>query len=253
MIPMLRSFRPLAAAFLIAGAALPATASAADSFSDAQKTEIETVVRDYLIKHPEVVLQAMQELQARQEKEEKAQQQAALKDNRRALLSNPDDPVMGNPKGDVTVVEFFDYQCGYCKRVFPSLMDTIKADGKVRVVMKELPVLGPASIVAARHALAAKMQGQAKYDAFHNTLMAARGPVTEDSIMSAARTAGLDTTRLATDAKRPEIEQQLRANMELASALGISGTPAFVIGDTLIPGAVEAPVLKKAIDEARKG
>lgn len=253
MTPIFRSLRPLATLALIAGATLPATVSAADSFSDAQKTEIEAVIHDYLLKHPEVVLQAMQELQARQDKEEKAQQAAALKDNRRALLANPDDPVMGNPKGDVTVVEFFDYQCGYCKRVFPSLMDTVKADGKVRVVMKELPVLGPASIVAARHALAAKMQGQAKYDAFHNTMMAARGPVTEDSIAAAAKTAGLDVAKLAADARRPEIEQQLRANMELASTLGISGTPAFVIGDTLIPGAVEAPVLKKAIEDARKG
>lgn len=253
MMPMLRPFRSLAVAAVLVGTALPVTARAADSFSAAQKTEIETVIREYLMKNPEVVLQAMQELQARQEKVEKEQQLSALKENRRALLSNPDDPVMGNPKGDVTVVEFFDYQCGYCKRVFPSLMDTAKADGKVRMVMKELPVLGPASIAAARHALAAKMQGQAKYDAFHHAMMTARGPVTEDSIMAAAKTAGLDTTKLAADAKRPEIEQQLRANMELASTLGISGTPAFVIGDTLIPGAVEAPVLKKAIDEARKG
>ena len=253
MIPMPRALRSLAAAALILGAALPTTASAADSFSDSQKTEVETIVRDYLLKHPEVLMQAMEVLQSRQEAEEKTRQLAAVKEHRRALLSNADDPVMGNLKGDVTVVEFFDYQCGYCKRVYPSLMDTVKADGKVRIVMKELPVLGPASIVAARHALAAKLQGQAKYDAFHSAMMAARGPVTEDSIAAAARTAGLDTARLAADAKKPEIEQQLRANMELASALGISGTPAFVIGDTLIPGAVEAPVLKKAIDDARKG
>lgn len=249
----LSAFRPLAvAAVLTATASLAvAPAVAAEALSTAQKKEIEALVRDYLVNNPEVIVEAMESLQAKKEQADSDRKVAAIQEYRSALVASAEDPVLGNPKGDVTLVEFFDYQCGYCKRVYSPMMDAVKADGKTRLVMKELPILGPASVLAARHSLAAKMQG--KYEAFHDAMMTQQGPVTEESIMAAAKAAGLDTKKLAADAKKPEIEHQLKANMELAGALGLRGTPAFVIGNRFIPGAVGADVLKQAITEARKG
>ena len=146
-------------------------------------------------------------------------------------------PVSGNTSGDVTVVEFFDYQCGYCKRSLASMIDLLTSDTNVRVVWKELPILGPASRFAARAAMAAKKQG--KYFDLHVALMRARGRLTEQKVMDAAKDAGIEVTQLRADMKDPTLEIYLNETQQLATALGIRGTPAFVIGDTLVAGAID--------------
>ena len=156
----------------------------------------------------------------------------------------------GNPEGDVTVVEFFDYQCPYCKLVEPAVEDLIKGDSKLRIVYKEFPILGPVSTYASRVALAAMKQG--KYVEFHTAMMAAKGKITEDIVMKIAADAGLDLAKVKIDMNAPEIEKTIQHSYELADALGINGTPAFIIGDALLPGAADLATLKKAVTETRK-
>lgn len=246
-----RRFVPAVAAVAVMAGGLSAAAPvrAADALTDAQKAEVRDLVRSYILENPDIVMEAIGILQAREEQQAAAQQGKMIAANADALFKAPGDPVMGNPNGDVTLVEFFDYQCGYCKRVYEPLIQTVNADGKVRLVMKELPILGPASVMAARYALAAKMQG--KYQPFHAGMMANKAPVTEETVKQVAREAGLDMGRLETDAQSDAVAEVLRDTMKLASTLGIRGTPAFVVGDTLIPGAAPAEQIAAAIADAR--
>ena len=164
------------------------------------------------------------------------------------LLAHPMSPVSGNARGDVTLVEFFDYQCGYCKRSLGPVMDLLRSDAKLRVVWKELPVLGLVSRFAARASMAAARQG--KYLVFHEAMMGAPGGLTEDAAMAIAGWVGLDVARLRRDMADSAIEAYLDETHRLAKALGITGTPVFVIGDTLVPGAVGGARLKELIAEA---
>ena len=217
-------------------------------FDDREKKAIESIVTDYLLEHPEIILRALQVLEEREQAAKAAQEKSALAANRDALERDPNSPVAGNPKGDVTVVEFFDYRCPYCKRVGPVVERLRKEDANIRIVYKEWPILGPASMFAAKAALAAREQE--KYVEFHEKVMAAR-TVTETSVLSAAKELGLDLDKLRADMETPEVENHIRQTMELARALGINGTPAFVIGDRLIPGAADFAALSKAVAEAR--
>jgi protein-disulfide isomerase len=159
--------------------------------------------------------------------------------------------VQGNPKGDVTIVEFFDYRCPYCKEIEPVLDALLLEDRKLRIVYKEFPILGPPSVFASRTALAAKKQG--KYAAFHRAMMAAKGNISDETVLKVAASVGLDTEKIKADMGAPEIDRVLKANYELAEALQIQGTPGIIIGDTLIPGAVDIATLRKDIAAARKG
>ena len=160
-------------------------------------------------------------------------------------------PVSGNPKGDVTLVEFFDYQCGYCKQSLKPVRDLLETDRQLRVVWKEFPILGPVSRFAARVAMASKKQG--RYLEFHGAVMGSRGKLTEDRVMAIAGSVGLDIQRLRRDMEDPAIENYLDETIRLARVLGIRGTPAFVIGDTLVPGVVGGARLKEFIAKARSG
>ena len=236
------------AALLLAWA--PSPAVAADSFTPDQHKELEAVIHDYLLKHPEVMIEVLQsaEDKLKSDAHEKAAQ--ALTGRRKELLADPNSPVAGNPQGDVTVVEFFDYRCPYCKQVEPSLEALLTQDKNLRFVYKEFPVLGPASVTAARAALAARKQG--KYDAFHRAMMALKGQIDEAAVMKVAASVGLDTERLKRDMEAPEIGRTLKDNLALARDLHIDGTPGFVIGDQIVPGAVELDTLKDMIADARK-
>ncbi len=249
---MFRTRFPAAAlAFAIAAFCLPHPGFAdAATFSGAQKSEIERLVHDYLVKNPEVLVEAMTELRARQQQAENDSLRKALIAHRAELFNDPQTPVAGNPKGDVTVVEFFDYSCPYCKSVEDNLKALLKADDKVRLVLKEFPVLGPGSMLAAKAALASR--GQGKYAAFHEALLTNRGQFSEESLMRVAQSAGLDTARLKADMESPAIEAALAANGALAEALNIRGTPAFVIGDQLFPGVMELKAMREAVAGARK-
>ena len=175
----------------------------------------------------------------------------SLGDRKHEIFDDPATPVGGNPHGDVAIVEFFDYRCPYCKQVQPSIAETARSGSAIcGSFYKELPVLGPASVTAAHAALAAQQQG--KYEAFHGAMMAARGQISDDTVYKVAGSVGLDVEQLKKDMAAPEIAQALKANLALADALNIHGTPAFIVGDKIVPGAVDLDALKDMVADARK-
>ncbi|WP_417516760.1 DsbA family protein [Minwuia sp.] len=212
--------------------------------------EIRTIVREYLMEHPEIIVEALQIYQQREEMAEAARAREMLLAHRDRL----DDPtgkfVAGNPDGDVTIVEFFDYRCGFCKKVMPALLDEVARDGNVRLVLKEFPVLGEDSVRAARAAIAAARQD--RYYDMHLAMMQTRGNLTEAKIMSIALDLGLDVDQLKTDMASPEVEDEITRNYELAQLLNIRGTPGFIIGDTMVPGAINAQQFRELIEKARQ-
>ncbi len=220
------------------------------AFSEAQKKEMKALVREYILENPEIISEAVALLQDKEEKAKAAGVVAAITKNKAALFNPPEGTVLGNPKGDVTLVEFFDYNCGYCKQVFPTLMETVKEDGKVKLVVKEFPILGNPSVVASRAALASRKQN--KYTEFHTAMLSHRGSLTEETIMKIAADVKLDVKQLQADMKAPEINEVLSKNHQLAQALGIEGTPAIIVGETLVPGALQKDHLKELIAGARK-
>jgi protein-disulfide isomerase len=235
------------AALLVLGG--PGAAQAADALSPAQEEAVRALVRETLLENPEIIAEALEAYQARQEAEQAQRTQAAIAEHRETLVSADPADVIGNPDGDVTVVEFSDYQCGYCKRVMPTLMQAVEADGNVRVVIHELPILGPESVMAARAAEAARKQ-QA-YPEFHRALMGMKGQLSESAVMQVAAEVGLDVETLRADMADPALDEVFGRNIRLARALGITGTPAFVIGETLVPGAISGARLNELIAEAR--
>ncbi len=214
------------------------------------KSQIEKIIREYLINNPEVLEEAIRALQARREARRQAAAHASIQKNRKQIYEDPEDPVGGNPNGDVTIVEFFDYRCGYCKRVAPLVEEVLAKDRNIRIVYKELPVLGPNSVLASRAALASRKQG--KYIAFHKALIKARISYDEASIMRVAANLGIDTVRLKEDMASPRIQAQLARNRALARSLSIRGTPAFIVGEQLFPGALTSAQLAAMIQQARR-
>ncbi|CAK0766121.1 DsbA family protein [Azospirillaceae bacterium] len=219
-------------------------------FSTDQKAAIQEIIRTYLLEHPEVLMESVQAYQEREQAAEDTKRSQGLSSRKEQLFNDPSSPVIGNPKGDVTLIEFFDYQCGYCKSVRESLLGLINQDKNIRLVMKEFPILSPASTLAAKAALASHEQG--KYWEFHNLLMGNRGPLNEESIMRLARSISLDTDRLRKDMESSQIAAALDNNRKLAEALSLHGTPAFIIGDKVIPGAVDLDSLKRLVAVERK-
>lgn len=226
----------------VAWAADPATLS---------REQIEQIVREYLLRHPEVVTDALRAAQTKQREAQQQQTRQAIAGHREQLLRDSTSPVGGNVAGDVTVVEFFDYACPHCKTVATSVKQLLRDDPKVRLVYKELPVLGAASVTAARAALAAREQD--KYYAFHDALMTSTVPLSEPVILRLAAQVGLDVDRLKQDMASPAVSDALKKNAALAQTIGVSGTPAFVIGDDFAPGAVPLARLKEMVGRARQG
>lgn len=229
----------------------PAPAKAS-TFSEAQKDEIGSIVKDYLLKNPEIFLEIQSALEAKMEQVQAERLKAALAANADSLFRDPDAPVAGNPKGDVTVVEFFDYNCGYCKRGFPDVAKLIEADPKVRVVFRELPILSKGSEEASRVAIAAHLQG--KYWDFHSAMINFKGSADEASALKLAEKAGLDMARLKADIKSEKVEAEIKKVRELAQNLNINGTPHFIVGNRSIPGAPQDlfEQLKSDVEAVRK-
>jgi protein-disulfide isomerase len=249
---MFRRLAALLTVLAIVAMLRPAAAqdmSKAESFTTTEKAAIEQIIRDYLLTNPEIILEAVQALESRQKVAAAERQQAAIQASRDALHDADGDPVLGNPEGDVVVIEFFDYRCPYCRRVAEPLREVVKADGNVKLVMKEYPILGPDSLIAARAALAADRQGG--YEAFHFALMQA-GNLDEATILRIADEVGLDVDKLQTAMADPAIEAKLRETFKLAEQLNVTGTPAFIIGDQLVPGAIPARQIEALIADARR-
>jgi protein-disulfide isomerase len=230
---------------LLALVVLPRLAPA-EPFTDAQRGEIVQILRDALKRDPSILRDAIEAL-----RQDEAQRRAEALRAASGHLVDPSDPVAGNPKGDVTIVEFFDTRCPYCRRLEPAMASLLAEDKGIRLVFKDLPVLGPASTLGARALLAA--QRQDGYERLRAALMRPGFVASESSLATAARDAGLDWPRLRRDMDDPAIERRLSANLSQARALGIEGTPALVIGSALIPGAVELADLRRAVAQARAG
>ncbi len=230
----------------------PASPVAATQFSDEQKAAIEEMVRDLLIKKdPDIVMMAAQEAQSRQEKAVLEKGKKSLGENRDKVFNDPTSPVGGNPKGDVTVVEFFDYQCGYCKVAQNTVSKLVAEDKNIKLIYKEFPILGQDSLKASKAALAAARQG--KYQKFHDVLMSKKERISDEAINSAAKEAGLDVEKMKKDAASEEIGKIISANVDLGTMIGARGTPTFVVGDQIFPGVMELEQFKKVIAETRQG
>jgi protein-disulfide isomerase len=245
---------PIARCLALAGAlAVAGPAAAQAPFTPEQRQAIGDVVRDYLLKNPEVLQEAMTELERRQQETQRAAQAAALGQSRDALLNGANDFAAGNPSCDLTVVEFFDYNCGYCKRALVDLQALIKGDPKIRVVLKDFPVLGPDSVEASRAALAVKRQlkGEKLFE-YHVKLMETRGRVNGERAIALAKDMGVDVAKLQKDMESPAVKATIQENVVLGDKLGLSGTPAFVVGDEVISGAVGLEPMRKTVAGVRQ-
>ena len=250
--PSFRLFAP--ALFALALFAAPPSASA-QSFSDTQRGDIESIVRNYLIAHPEVLEEAMAELSKRQTAAEAEKHATSVATNAEAIFNSPRGVTVGNKDGDVTFVEFFDYNCGYCKRAMSDMLDLMKSDPKLKVVLKEFPVLGPGSVEAAQIAVAVRMQDPSgkKYLDFHQKLLNSKGQADKARALAAAKEAGLDMAKLEKDSASPEVRATIEENFKLAEAMGMNGTPSYVIGKQVVIGAVGLESLREKIGVARCG
>lgn len=226
--------------------ALPLQAAAQDLAED----RVRELVLETIRENPEIVMEAVAILESRQAEAQAASQTEMLARERDTLERDPNAPVLGNPDGDVTVVEFFDYNCPYCRRAKPEIEGLLEADPNVRLVYREWPILGEGSVFAARAALAAREQGL--YEEFHWAMMGMNGRADEASVLRIARETGLDIAQLRRDMEAREIEAHIQTSMRLAQALGITGTPSFVIGDALVPGVVDADQLQTLVSDARE-
>jgi protein-disulfide isomerase len=270
MITPLRAALPIAAAMLLAAPlasaqtpapqpahaaspAAPTPAPVAQSFTADQRHEIEGIIKDYLVQHPQVLQDAMDALDKQQKQADADKARVTIKDNKATIFNSSHQVVLGNPQGNVTMVEFFDYNCAFCKRALPDMMSLLQTDPKLRFVLKEFPVLGPGSVEAAHVAIAARMQDPSgkKYIEFHQKLLGGRGEADKARALAVAKEVGFDMARLEKDMDSDEVKQTIDENMKLADALGVSGTPSYVVGDDVVVGAVGLDELKEKIKSER--
>ena len=245
------SFSRLVPALLAAALIAAPAAHAQDDLTPKQQEAVKKLVHDYIMENPGIIADAIEALRAKEDLAAEAAAKKTLADRKDEVFSDADAPVLGNPKGDVTVVEFFDYRCPYCKAMADQIADVVKADGKTKLVMKEFPVLGPESVTASRAALAAREQK--KYEEFHRALMRLKEPLTDKVLMKTAQEAGLNVDKLKKDMDDQKIDTILKNNLKLAHDLNIDATPTFIVGDQIVPGAVPAQSLKQLIEQTRKG
>ena len=227
----------------------PAEAQNQTRFDGEEAEAIEEIVRQYLMEHPEVIVDAIRQYQERERLAEEERQREAIIASLAELKSDPASPVLGNPDGDVVLVEFFDYRCPYCKVTAPRIQALIDEDPNLKVVMKEFPILSEQSLEGARAALAAGRQN--KYAEYHFALMQNPGDLSERHLRRIAQQVGVDEDQLIADMRLDEIQEAIERNHRLARAIGVRGTPAFVVGDTLVPGAVEVERLRELISATR--
>lgn len=235
--------------FLMAASVAALSLGAPASAAELSEAEIKELVLQTIRENPEIVREAITLLQAEEEAAQAQAARLALSQQRQILERDPNAAVIGNPDGDVTIVEFFDYNCGYCRRVFSNVHALLESDQNVRIVMREWPILGEESVFAARASLAARKQG--KYEEFHNALMGSRNRVTEAVVMSTAERVGLDVDQLRVDMEGEDVAAHLETSQRLTQTLGFNGTPAFVFGDELVPGAIELDQMQALVEAIR--
>lgn len=236
----------------------PATAlkpvSKADAAKPVTRGELPALVKETLINNPDILVEAFKEMRKKQEADSKEAAQKAFVKNKDKIYRDNTSPSLGNPRGtDVTIVEFFDYHCGYCKQMLPVITKLTNEDKKVRVIFREFPILSDDSVMAARAALAVHKIDKNKYFAFHTALMNTKGKFDERMLMEVAKNLGISSKELKTQMDSKEVSDMLEANRKLAQEFGIRGTPAILIGDQMMPGAVPYDNLKAAIEDIRAG
>jgi protein-disulfide isomerase len=212
--------------------------------------EVKKIISQYIKQNPQEIIDSLTQHQISQQREQEQNAQANLKQNLDEIKNNPVDPIAGNPQGDVTVVEFFDYSCGYCKKIMPYIAEIIKTDPNVKVVFKELPILGPNSFIAAQASLAVNMIAPDKYFDYHAKLMSTRVS-SKASVLKIADELGIDSSKVEEKMSSQEVQSIIAANKKLAEEVGIRGTPAIVIGEQLYPGAIDLATFQKEIARVR--
>jgi protein-disulfide isomerase len=243
----------LLSAAVLAAAGFGLIATPAGALSDKDRPEIEAIIKDYLVKHPEVLGEALEALQQKQESQAASAQGATIAANKNVIFNSPLAATYGNPNGDVTLVEFFDYNCGYCKHALNDVMRLVSEDPNLKVVFKEFPILAPSSEIAAKIAVAVRMQDKSgKYIEFHKRLLANRGEATKERALAAAKEAGFDTARIQKDMESDEVKKALVESKAIAQALNINGTPTFILGNEMVVGAESYDKLKNKIASVRK-
>lgn len=231
----------------------PVGGAVADEFTPAQKQEMGAFIKDYLVNNPDVLRAAIEALDKHDKQVAEAEREKVVSDQGAALFTSKYQANVGNPKGTATLVEFFDYNCHYCKGALPDMARLMKEDPNLKLVLKDFPVLGPGSVEAARVASAARNQLPGdRFWAFHNKLLATHGPVGKAEALAVARELGLDMDRLAKDMESPEVNAGLQEVMSMADALQINGTPSFVVGQEVVVGAVGYDQLKEKLDAVHK-
>jgi len=215
------------------------------------KTEVQAIIKETLINEPEIIMQALEKLRAKKAEDSKKDALVGIEKNKDLLTKNIDSPSIGPADADITLVEFYDYHCGYCKHFLPVITEYMKEDKKIRVVFKELPILSEDSVTAARAAIAVNRIAKAKFFEFHTALMTEKGKFDEPRLLEIAKKIGIDSNKLKAEMAKPEITAILDGNRKLADELGIRGTPAIILGNNLIPGAMDITELKKQVAEAR--
>jgi protein-disulfide isomerase len=251
MTPMMKRLTGVGAAALLM-LALPV---AAQEFSAPQKSEIEGIIKDYLVSHPEVLQEAIAELDKRQAAADLEKAKSAVANNSETLFNSTRQVVLGNPKGDVTMVEFFDYNCGFCKRAMADMLELLKDDPKLKIILKEFPVLGPGSVEAAKVAVAVRMQDKSgkKYLDFHQKLLGGRGQADKARALAVAKEVGMDMKRIDTDLASDEVKVSIEESLKLAETLGLNGTPSYIVGTDVVIGAVGLDALRTKVSTARCG
>lgn len=234
--------------------AVSASASSlpAQAFDDTEKAKIETIIRDYLLKNPEVMIEVQQALEAKQRAQQAAASKAALAQSKEVVFNSPNQGVIGNPQGSVTVVEFFDYNCGYCQRAMDDMNTLLDSDSDLKFVMKEMPILSEASVQASQISTAVYRLMPEKYGEFHNKLLSLNGAKDGNRARQVAEEMGLDLAALEAESQKEDVIDAFREANDLATRLGINGTPSYVIGDEVVFGALGAEVLREKIDNMRK-
>lgn len=251
-----RLTRPAAALTLAAGlaAALPATAQDFDfsAMTPEQREAFGTQVREYLLENPQVIMEAVNALENRQAEQQAVADQQIVSDNADALFRDGYSYVGGNPDGDITIVEFSDYRCGYCRRAFPEVEELIESDGNIRFIMKEFPILGEASVTSSRFAIATLMEaGDEAYKAVHDALITLEGEPSEPVLRRLADTLGLDAEAIIARMSDEEVTRRIQETRELATRLQINGTPSFVFGDQMLRGYVPLDGMRQLVDQIR--
>jgi protein-disulfide isomerase len=237
-------------AWLLAGGVQLLAQTAAATNSPAIENSVEQTIHDYILAHPEILIESLQRAKQKDDNRVAAIRKSMVASFKKYLIEDPNDPIFGNPAGDVTLVEFFDYRCPYCRQIEPALQTLIKEDPGLRIVQKEFPILGPASVFAARVALAAQKQG--KHAMLHEALMARKPNIDEATVLKVAGEAGLDLDRIKVDMVSHEVDTEIEKTAQIAKALRLNGTPSFVAGTEVVPVVTDLPTLRAIIADVRR-